>query len=151
MKKSDWIWMPHAAHFICGKDCQFHLATFVGNFIVSTVGELWSDQDVRRIHAEVHDPEWYRKNKNLKGDYFDAAYMKKFGFRNIGHGRKYETMVFVAEKSKEKCCPFIQESGNNLDFEGYNSAESAMKGHMKMCKKWARRKTSERRHHCKML
>lgn len=27
MKKQDWIWMPHAAHFIGGHRCQFKLST----------------------------------------------------------------------------------------------------------------------------
>ena len=46
---SEWLWMPHTAHFICGKECQFHLATYVNGVIVSTVGELWFDSQVREI------------------------------------------------------------------------------------------------------
>lgn len=40
MDKSKWIWMPHAGHFIGGNFCQFRLNTWVGKYIVSTVGEL---------------------------------------------------------------------------------------------------------------
>ncbi len=40
MNRRDWVWMGHAAHFICGDRCSFHLATYVGGYIVSTVGEL---------------------------------------------------------------------------------------------------------------
>ena len=37
---SDWVWMPHAAHFCAASRCQYHLATWVGAYVVSTVGEL---------------------------------------------------------------------------------------------------------------
>lgn len=40
MKKENWVWMPHAGHFICGDRCQFKLNTYVGKYIVSTVGEM---------------------------------------------------------------------------------------------------------------
>ncbi len=136
MKKENWVWMPHAAHFICGRSCQFKLATYVGKYIVSTVGELWNDQAVRRIHAKIFDKEWYEKNKDLIGDPFNHAYMKKFGFEDIGCDRKYETMVFKARKSKHKCCPYEIIVEKEVDFECYNEAEDAYKGHMKLCKKW---------------
>lgn len=37
--------MPHPAHFIGGFYCKFRLATYVGKYIVSTVGEMVSDVD----------------------------------------------------------------------------------------------------------
>lgn len=40
MKKMNWIWMPHAGHFIGGHRCSFKLNTCVGEYIVSTVGEF---------------------------------------------------------------------------------------------------------------
>lgn len=52
---SSWEWYGHPAHFICGDKCRFHLATKVGKYLVSTVGELWPERRVREIHAEVHD------------------------------------------------------------------------------------------------
>jgi len=139
MKKENWVFMPHAGHFIGGNDCRFHLNTYVGKYIVSTVGELWSDQKVRRIHAEVYDIEWYRENENKKGDNFDRIYMKKFGFEEIGCGRTYETMVFKAEKSKNKCCPYRIIVEKEVDSAGYNSPEEAYKGHLKLCEKWSKK------------
>ncbi len=140
MKKHNWIWMPHAAHFICGNDCRFVLATYVGRYIVSTVGEYYPDEIVRRIHAQCHDKEWFEENKDLKGDNFAAAYMKRFGFEKLGMDRTYETMVFKAKKSKEKCCPYVCiVEGGELDFLGYNSPEKARKGHLKLCEKWAQK------------
>jgi hypothetical protein len=107
MTKDKWVWMPHAGHFICGDRCRFHLSTYVGKYIVSTLGEmksLWNDEE----------------------------------FEDIGCDRKYETMVFKARKSKNKCCPWVQKSGEDVDFDGYNDAGEAYKGHLKMCKKWGK-------------
>jgi hypothetical protein len=105
--KSEWVWMPHAAHFIAGDRCSFKLATKVGNHIISTVGELK-----------------YVGNENGP-------------IEEIGWGRKYETMVFKAKKSSNKCCPWVQYSGSEIDMTGYNDAASAYRGHIKMCMKYA--------------
>ena len=139
MKKENWIWMPHPAHFICSSKCQFHLATYVGKYIVSTVGELWNERICREIHAKVCNPEWLKENKHLKGDEFDHAYFKKFGYEEIGYERTYETMVFEAKKVKSKCCPFKIIVEKEVDFLGYNKPEDAVKGHMKLCNKWSKK------------
>lgn len=139
MKKENWVWMPHAAHLIVGNDCRFILATYVGKYIVSTVGELWPDRVVREIHAKVHDSRWFLENKNLRGDNFNVAYFEKFGFETIGVGRIYETMVFKAKKSTLKCCPYRIISGEDIDFGGYNKPEEASEGHMKLCRKWSKK------------
>lgn len=41
MKKDKWIQMPHATHFIGSASCHFVMATYVGKYIVSTVGEYY--------------------------------------------------------------------------------------------------------------
>lgn len=143
MKKADWVWMPHAGHYILGDKCRFVLNTYVGNYIVSTIGEMWGDQSVRRIHASVHDDvygtTWYKENRLKKGDDFDTAYMKEYGFEDIGAGeRKYETMVFEAKESSVGCCPYEMVSGEDQDFRGWANAEEARKGHMELCEKWAK-------------
>src|SRR6266850_5484134 len=99
--KKNLKWYGHAAHLIVGHDCRFHLATVVGKYLISTVGEYWPGRDSREIHAKVHDPKWAAENIVLKGDYFDFAYMKRFGFQEIGLNRKYETMVFKTGKPCE--------------------------------------------------
>lgn len=137
MKKEKWIWMPHAGHFILGKKCQFHLNTYVGGYIVSTVGELWLERKSREIHAEITDKKWFEENKDLKGDNFDHKYFERFGFEEIGCKRTFETMVFKAKKTKNKCCPFRIVVDENKDFRGYNNAEDATIGHYKLCKKWS--------------
>lgn len=109
MSREDWIWMPHAAHFICGYRCMFRLATYVNGVIISTVGEQvdsWSDYD-------------------------------KGIFQDVGFERKYEAMVFKAKKSGNRCCPYrIVDPGNPLDFRAYKSNGMAMRGHYLLCEKW---------------
>jgi hypothetical protein len=137
MNKAEWVWMPHAGHFILGDRCKFKLNTYVGGYIISTVGELWNDRKTREVHAEVYDSKWLSENMLLKGDYFDSAYMKRFGFEDIGCDRKYETMVFKARKSDNKCCPYEIIVSEEVDFAGYNKPEDAHKGHLELCLKWS--------------
>jgi hypothetical protein len=139
MKKQNWVWMPHAGHFICGHMCRFHLNTYVGKYIVSTVGELWFERPIREIHASIFDKKWFAENAHRKGDDFDSAYMKRFGYEELGMGRIYETMVFKAKRDKvNTCCPWSMVSGE-LDMDGYKDSNSAYKGHIKMCEKWSKK------------
>jgi hypothetical protein len=139
--REDWKWFGHAAHFICSRWCQFHLSTQVGKWLVSTVGEYWPERAVREIHAEVHNPAWLAKNRYLKGDTFDAAYMKEFGFEDIGSWGKYETMVFeIGGLCKEPDCNCgLPRPSSWSELEGirYETAGEATKGHYKYCEKWA--------------
>ena len=159
MSKQDWVWMPHAGHFILGSHCRFRLNTYVNGYIVSTVGELWYEYDVRRLFVEgrgkypkmeVGDDgkvrevmemtaEERRAFLDLKGDAFDDAYFQFYGYDDIGSNRKYETMVFKAKEADKGhlCCPWKPDhSSCELDFEGYNDSESAFKGHLQICEKW---------------
>jgi hypothetical protein len=124
--------MPHAGHLIVGNDCRFHLATYVGEYIVSTVGEWWPDESVREIHAQVRGVAL-----EGRGDYRAADFLKKFGYMEIGAGRIYETMVFRAERAPDGCCPWRMVSGADIDADGYNDAGDAYRGHFAMCEKWA--------------
>ena len=136
-------WFGHAAHFICGHMCRFHLATTANGYLISTVGEMWPPRSSREIHAGVYDAPWLEKNRHLLGDDFDAAYMKRFGYEEVGLDRKYETMVFRAGKpcvAKGCNCGLPGIDGSELDFAGYNTAEDATKGHMKLLRKWATKK-----------
>ena len=114
MKKENWVWMPHVAHHICGEKMHYSLATYVGGYVVSTVG-----------------------------DYYPNGYYSKLGNKNqkdtVGHGRFYETMVFRAKKSDQKCCGYDIATGENVDFQGYSTAQEATKGHYLLCKKWAQK------------
>lgn len=113
MDESKWIWMPHAGHFCGARSCNFRLNTYVGGYIVSTIGEY--------VPGSYCSTEW----------------------EEIGSGRLYETMVFKAKKIKEACCSYEAIVSEQVDFEGYNDAGSATKGHMRLCKKWVKRGVSD--------
>lgn len=134
-------WFGNAGHFICAQWCRFHLTTQVGKYLVSTVGEYWPERSSREIHARVYDPGWLMANAHRKGDEFDFYYMQRFGFQEIGCGRKYETMVFKAGKpcaAKGCGCGLPSIDGSELDVGTYNDAKAATEGHMKLVAKWSR-------------
>ena len=134
MKKDKWIWMPHPGHFICSFDCRFHLSTYVGKYIVSTVGEYFPCDGTREIIAKSRGIEL-----KVRGDERKYDFLNKIGYEEIGCDRKYETMVFEAYKdTKNKCCPYRM-SGSEKDFAGYNDPTDAFKGHMKLCLKWSKK------------
>lgn len=134
-----WEWFGQAGHFICGRDCQFHLATRVGPWWVSTVGEYLPDSTSWDSLAQ------HLKGETLegRGDFRRADFLKKVGYVEIGCGRLYETMVFKVGSDTceiEGCTcegqPEIQ-SYSELDSDAYNDARSARDGHIRMCEKWA--------------
>lgn len=47
----------------------------------------------------------------------------------IGAGRMYETMVFDTEDPDRRW--------REIDFDAYDDAESAERGHLEMCRRWA--------------
>ena len=139
------VYMPHPGHFICARDCRFHLNTYVNGYIVSTVGELWFSRAVREIHAQVHDPAWLAEHQHRKGDDYDAVYFKRFGYEELGCDRKYETMVFLAQSDPSKCCPWRVADASELEMHGYNEADAAAEGHRAMVAKYARQRPTRRR------
>ncbi len=118
MEKEKWIWMPHAGHFIFADRCLFRLNTYVGKYVVSTVGEMEKNEIDLKFHPII------------EGDLMSR-------YTEIGCGRKYETMVFKAQKTEFKCCPYKIIVQEQVDQENYNSDAEAMKGHLKLCKKWS--------------
>lgn len=117
-----WVWFGTAAHFICGQWCRFHLATQVGRYIVSTVGEY-----VHPRHSggsEQAEAAWLKKN---------------WPGEDIGFGRKYESMVFEAGKacSDADCGCGLPSVGEQVGFRGYNDRASAAMGHLELCRHWA--------------
>ncbi len=58
--------------------------------------------------------------------------------REIGDGRKYETMVFKISGIMDCGCPETEHLG--LDFAGYNNHAEAQRGHLAMCQKWSKQK-----------
>jgi hypothetical protein len=122
--QDEWEWFGHAAHLIVGSWCRFHLATKVGNYLVSTVGEY-----IHPRHAngsEQAEAKWIEDN---------------WPGEDIGLDRKYETMVFLAgEECRSKKCGCglpVPKEWSELDFRGYNKAGEARAGHLEMCHKWS--------------
>jgi hypothetical protein len=136
--RSEWVWMPHAGHLCVGNYCRFHLNTYVGGYVVSTVGEYLPDSISRDVIADV-------RGIKLEGMGDDREYdfLKKIGFVEVGFNRKYETMVFKAKASDNKCCPYVPSDWGQLDMEGYNTPEEAAVGHMELCEKWSKRSDVE--------
>lgn len=132
-----WRWYGNAGHFIAGNNCRFHLCTVVGDTIVSTVGQYLPDSAVREILA---------KSRGVvlegRGDERERVWLDKVGFEDIGYDRKFETMSFKAGKpctAKDCGCGMPTHNGHEIDFESYNDAKSATEGHMRICRKVARR------------
>ena len=133
MRKSKWVWMPHPGHFICASDCHFVLNTCVGRYIVSTVGELIPSEFSMRLKFERHG-----ELIDAKGDALIAQYLERFGYEDVGYSRKFETMVFKAKRGSDgDCCAYSAECFRELDFNSYNTAEEATKGHYELCQKWS--------------
>jgi len=110
----DWRWFGCAGHFIAASDCQFRLHTRVGNYRISTVG--------------AYTPSSFTQTSEEP-------------FKEIGWGRKFETMVFkVDDVDPEGSCPgegTVNDWGGDGDMEGYNSFDDAHRGHLAMCEKYA--------------
>jgi hypothetical protein len=104
------IWMPHAAHFICGDRCSFKLATYSNGYIVSTVGEY---------RASYISPDYETIGS---GRLYETMVFK------------------AKKSKENLCCPYVIESGMSIDFAGYNTPEDATKGHHALLKKWQRKK-----------
>lgn len=118
MDRKDWIWMPHPGHFIAAEGCLFRLCTYVGGYIVSTVGE-------------------YRPSLDYKPE--------PDGFVPIGCDRLYETMVFSAKPLEGACCQFVMADATEVDAAGYSDPIEARDGHMRLCEKWSRVEAQEGR------
>lgn len=131
MTARDWIWMPHAAHFCMGDCCRFHLATYVGGVIVSTVGECDPGESMRELEATARGI-----TLRGRGDARYADWLTRVGFMEIGLERTYETMVFSAVPSTEECCPWRIDAAAERDMLGYSAADDAYRGHLAMCEKW---------------
>lgn len=134
--RDEWRWFGHAAHLIVGQDCRFHLATAVGPWLVSTVGEYLPDEKVRDIIAEKRGIVLRGMGDERRGDF-----LKRIGFETIGYNRTYETMVFrigrICTTDGCGCGMPIPADWSELDMAGYNDAGTATRGHDAMCDKWA--------------
>lgn len=106
---SEWQWFGNAGHFICGNDCRFHMATQIGDVLVSSVGQMHTSRTA----------DWLGED--------------------IGSGRKFETMAFKVSGEKCECgCGMPRIIPSEIEFDGYNDHLKAREGHMRICYKVAR-------------
>lgn len=127
---SEWKWSGSAAHFICGRWCRFHMATEIGPWLVSTVGEFVHPSDSGASEAT------------------EAAYLTKNPLgKEIGYKRLFETMVFrvTGHCDQEGCrCGLPLIEGTELDTKGYNDRAAANAGHLELCERWAAKEVVSR-------
>lgn len=113
--ESKWRWFGMAGHFICGSDCLHHMATKVGKYLISTVGEMRR----RRPDGSWSSPE------------------------EIGSGRTFETMVFKLAGGECGCgCGLPSIIPSEIDFLPANDHKTADANHLKLCRKYARKVVS---------
>ena len=109
--RDEWEWYGNAAHLCVSNWCRFHLATKIGNYVVSTVGEYYPPHPTELDCPQKPTP--------------------------IGWQRTYETMVFKVEGTCECGCGLPTISGSEIAADGYNDPKAATAGHHAMCERVA--------------
>lgn len=109
-----WVWQGHAGHFIAASDCLFHMATAVGDFLISTVGDY---------HPS------YKRSRNGLGERELIGGLSDHDF--------YETYVFRLTGKPMWCGCAEVESWGEIEGRRYATAPEATAGHMAMCHKYA--------------
>jgi hypothetical protein len=112
-----WEWSGKAGHLCVSEFCRYHLATKIGPWWVSTVGEWIPVSEIKS-----------------KGE--QACKAEDIGFRRL-----FETMVFVAKEcdcGQFNCDGYTMSSGTEVDMAPANTAREARKNHLDMCAKYSR-------------
>ena len=106
------IWYGNGGHFCGLSDCQFHLCTEVGDYLISTVGEYY--------------PDGYKKGR---------------GMCALGLGEKdlYETMVFRIS-SRCQCGCGLPNGYDNIETFRYATPKEANEKHRELCEKYRRKR-----------
>lgn len=47
--RGKWIWYGSPGHFILSHRCVFHLLTEIGKYMVSTVGDMWEEEEMKDV------------------------------------------------------------------------------------------------------
>ena len=115
-KITEWKWFGVAAHLCVSERCLFHMATDVGDYLVSTVGEFYPNMNIppERGLGKMED---------------------------VGCDRKYGTCVFKKLDGSCKCgCELPNREGSECEGVGANDAKTAQDNHMEMCHKYCNAK-----------
>lgn len=104
----DWRWCGSPHHFCAASRCHFGFTTFVGDYVVSTVGEYRPDGPSSDLDTLAIGPDSF-----------------------------YETMVFRGGGEETECGNQGIADLSELDRCLYSTAKEANAGHLAMCQKWA--------------
>lgn len=116
IEHSKWKWFGNAGHLCVSERCRFHIATEIGETLVSTVGEYCP--------------------KGLLTP--DKTECETLGLSIPPTQLFYETMVFKVAGHCACGCGLPETAGNELDSQRYETAAEANEGHFEMCEKWAK-------------
>lgn len=114
MASDKWTWYGHAGHLCAAYNCRFHLCTKVGGYLVSTVGDYFE-----------------RGIRNTVGAYKDS-FFETFVF-NVLPGSSCSDLACL--------CGLPNVDWVNIEGVRCATAGEASKTHMRMCKKYDRRKS----------
>ena len=110
-----WQWLGYPAHFLCAHSCAFHMATKVGKYIVSSVGDYRPDgMDKKKVTIGAGE-----------NSFFETYVFKAGGICSCGCGE-----------------PRI-DSGCEIDGIRSATATEARKRHLAMCRKYAKTKAKK--------
>lgn len=107
----EWRWLGYPQHLIVAQNCRFRMATVVGAYLVSTVGDyrIGNSNEMTTIGA--------------------------------GKDSLFETMVFPVDGEAEcGCCPRVTD-WNGLEQRRYATAVQAERGHMEACREYAEKES----------
>jgi hypothetical protein len=108
ISQSEWKWFGFPMHLCVARECVFHLATQVGQYVISTVGDYYPLINGRRVREQV------------------------------GCDRFGETYVFKVDGQEKCGCPSIDLSEIDSTHYGENDRCTEMNaGHLAMCMKYA--------------
>lgn len=102
-----WKWYGYAGHFIAASDCRFHLATRVGGYLISSVGD--------------YRPRGDREERQTIGAAKDSF---------------FETYVFECLGEDKNGDPIVK-NYSEIDGERYAESIDAERGHYRYCHKYA--------------
>ncbi len=114
--ESEWEWFGSAAHLIVGNDCRFHLATVIGDHLVSTVGEYLPNSAAREF--------------------------QEIGFGRKYETMVFRVTDDRCTADDCACGLPVVADWSGLDMDGYNVRGDAQRGHYAMCRKYAARERS---------
>lgn len=103
--ESRWEWYGQPAHFKFSFNCHFHMATVVGEWIISTVGQYLPPESEWKFNADQRGPRVWRAINQLSGTARVRAYLHLVGFEHVGveQDEVYETMAFWLGKKPQRC------------------------------------------------